>query len=449
MNESGRLIHTSTSRQPGKKAAKSVILGAHILAEVRNDMERRSMPDYIGRAPTRPGDAGGRKFTADQWKSFCILHLPYTLTRLWGPYRHSTDAAEQHKYQALKNFLHLVSAVKLATAKVVTLDMIARYEEEYTTYLRGLLQLYPGTRIESYQHLMMHFGTFLKRWGPTQAWRCFAFERYNGLLQKIPTNRKFGECLGMGVAPELILGAGEMEETMCTTFCRRQNVTTLYSPETLPSDLALAREAFLRYLQYDARGTWSGDVNPEETPDEFYFHSVATPLTLDCSDALKRWRSDQGYPPSTATAMGQYSDTFVAGRMTYKARKHGGDGTKSSVLDPHQAVIMGNGKVGLIREIFLYVSEDGRRQSRNVLLLVQPFKELSATEMVHDNFRVFSTASGRLVSNKMLPTELCSITDVAHCTVTPLKVDEIGKVNHILPVVYDEVSRFIPQASSY
>lgn len=199
MNENGRLVQSSTSRHPGKKAAKSVILGVNILSEVRKDMDRRKMPNYIGRAPTRPGDAGGRKFTADQWKSFCILHLPYTLTRLWGPYRHSTDAAEQRKYEALQNFLHLVSAVKLATARVVTTDMITRYEEEYTTYLRGLLQLYPGTRIESYQHLMIHFGTFLKRWGPTQAWRCFAFERYNGLIQRIPTNGKFGEysCIGV------------------------------------------------------------------------------------------------------------------------------------------------------------------------------------------------------------------------------------------------------------
>lgn len=131
------------------------------------------------------------------------------------------------------------------------------------------------------------------------------------------------------------------------------------------------------------------------------------------------------------------------------ARKHGGDGTKSSKLDPHQAVITGDGRVGLMREIFLQTTPNGHRQSKNVLLLVQPFKELSDPESMHDNFRVSSTASGRLVSNKMLQTEIYSVDDVAHCTVTRLKVKEIGAVNHVLPVVYDEASHFISPAASY
>ncbi|KAF9013025.1 hypothetical protein BDZ89DRAFT_901680, partial [Hymenopellis radicata] len=156
------------------------------------DMERRPMPSYVGRPPSHPGDAAWGKFTADQWKSFCTLHLPFTLTRLWGGYRTSTVDEERHKYDMLQNFLHLVTAIKLATAKTLTAQDIGQYEEEMYLYLSGLLELYPGAQIESNQHMAMHFGDMLRRWGPTQAWRCFAFERYNGLLQQINSSKKFG-----------------------------------------------------------------------------------------------------------------------------------------------------------------------------------------------------------------------------------------------------------------
>ncbi|KAF9006287.1 hypothetical protein BDZ89DRAFT_966080, partial [Hymenopellis radicata] len=158
------------------------------------DAERRHMPSYVGRPPSHPGEAKWGKFTADQWKTFCTQHLPFTLTRLWGHFRNSQNQVERHKYDMLQNFLHLVSAVKLATTAKVTPASIEEYEFEMHTYLTGLLELYPGSQIESYQHMAMHFGDLLRRWGPVHSWRCFAFERYNGVLQQINVNKKFGEC---------------------------------------------------------------------------------------------------------------------------------------------------------------------------------------------------------------------------------------------------------------
>ena len=92
----------------------------------------------------------------------------------------------------LDNYLDLVKAVELATRYTQTEANIADYEHHMERYLRTLLELYPQIDIQPYQHLALHFGEHLRRFGPTHSWRCFPFERYNGILQRIPTNLKFG-----------------------------------------------------------------------------------------------------------------------------------------------------------------------------------------------------------------------------------------------------------------
>ncbi|PBK83818.1 hypothetical protein ARMGADRAFT_944438, partial [Armillaria gallica] len=159
---------------------------------IRKDIASRVVPSHVGRAPAHPREASWGKFTADQWKIFCTIHLPYTLTRLWGSFKDSQDLAEQRRYKMLQNFLHLVTAVKLATATTQNDHTIQLYESHMKTYLTTLLELYPGTKISIYQHLSLHFGDQLRHFGPNRAWHCFAFERYNGALQKFNTNNKFG-----------------------------------------------------------------------------------------------------------------------------------------------------------------------------------------------------------------------------------------------------------------
>lgn len=176
------------TRHLGKTTA---VLGSQVLAEVRRDMSRRNIPGDVGRTTSRPGEVKWGKLTADEWKNLCVIHLPFTLTRLWGEFRYSKNAEEQRKYKMLQNYLHLVEAVSLATQDRLTEDSIQRYECTMQTYLKGVLDLYMGAHILPYQHLALHFGEHLRRWGPTRSWRCFAFERYNGMLQKTNTNRKF------------------------------------------------------------------------------------------------------------------------------------------------------------------------------------------------------------------------------------------------------------------
>lgn len=159
------------------------------LKQIHSDMKTLNRPSWQGNGPPHPGEKKWGKFTADQWRIFCTVNLPVTLVRLWGG-----KPEESIERKRLDNFMHLVMAVKLATKDTQNEAQIQEYEYHMLEYLRSLLELYPATSITPYQHLALHFGRHLRMFGPVHAWRCFPFERYNFLLQSIPTNNKFEFC---------------------------------------------------------------------------------------------------------------------------------------------------------------------------------------------------------------------------------------------------------------
>lgn len=138
-------------------------------------------------APKRPGEKGQGSLTADQWRTFCSDNLPFTLVRLWGHLPQN-----DRKYRMLVNFMHLITAVRLANMRVMTEVRIQQFETHIRVYLEELADLYPHTRITTYQHMVLHFGTLLRRFGPVHSWRCFGFERLNYTLRKFPTNSRLG-----------------------------------------------------------------------------------------------------------------------------------------------------------------------------------------------------------------------------------------------------------------
>ncbi|KAI0069346.1 hypothetical protein K474DRAFT_1610586 [Panus rudis PR-1116 ss-1] len=156
------------------------------MAEVWKDAEDMLLPSWIGRLPSKAGSTQHGKLTADQYRNLCTINLVTTLVRLWG------GSADANTQATLDNFLLLVTAIKLAHSRTLTSYQIEQFRSNMHQYLRGILTLYPHTDITPNQHLSLHLPDILKRFGPVHAWRCFPFERYNGMLQNIQTNYKFG-----------------------------------------------------------------------------------------------------------------------------------------------------------------------------------------------------------------------------------------------------------------
>lgn len=223
-------------------------------------MEVIGLPSWFQKAPKNPGDVKWGKFKADEWKAFCTVNLPITLTRLWG----SRPKTDKH-YQMLENFMHLVAAVKIATMRVLNSADIDLYDQHMKLYLKGFAMLYPFINITPYQHLALHFSTHLRRFGPTHSWRCFAFERYNGIIQDIPSNYKFGKTLYRYPSyPCSYAYTGEMEESKFLRFCRIQNLRVLFNESRLPPQLLSIVSLYEKRFQISINGTLSEDFGVKE-----------------------------------------------------------------------------------------------------------------------------------------------------------------------------------------
>ncbi|KZS90573.1 hypothetical protein SISNIDRAFT_415284 [Sistotremastrum niveocremeum HHB9708] len=164
------------------------ILGSQTLAALWTDMAKTSLPSWITRAPSRVGSTKVGKLSADQWRVTCTIHLPITLIRLWAP-----QAKTSLAHRLLDNFLDLVYATRIVHSRTMTTQLAEEFRKYFHRYLVGLRDLFPEFSLTPYHHLCLHLPFFFEQFGPSHAWRCFAFERGNYVLQQIQTNGKFGK----------------------------------------------------------------------------------------------------------------------------------------------------------------------------------------------------------------------------------------------------------------
>jgi hypothetical protein len=150
-------------------------------------MEKTMLPSYYSPAPPRIGDKGQGKISADGWRVFCTVHLIVTLGRLWGPL--PTGSRE---HQLFSNLCDLIEATKIATARSISISRAGKFQDVMLKYLSGLDNMFPMEHLIPYHHLSIHLTELLSHFGPTTAWRCWVFERYNHMLQNIETNGRFG-----------------------------------------------------------------------------------------------------------------------------------------------------------------------------------------------------------------------------------------------------------------
>lgn len=137
------------------------------------------------------GDSSHGKITADEWNTVLKVVFPLLLVPLWG-YDSAGDEPTRER-KLLDNFVNLVVSVKLAATHEVTECLITELEAHYQAYLKGLQELFPHRPLKPNHHMFTHIGQFLRDFGPIRSWSAWAFERLNGLAQKVPTNKKIGD----------------------------------------------------------------------------------------------------------------------------------------------------------------------------------------------------------------------------------------------------------------
>lgn len=192
--------HVSAKANTKLKATRTV-LGSTVLEEVWTDIDCTVIPSWINPLPQQLGTQSFGTLSADQWRWLATLMLPITLIRLWG---HLCLDPDNRYFAMLKNFMELVLILDLVTRRSTTSERRSTINKTIYSYLAGLRELFPQCELTTNLHMMAHLPKFLELFGPPHSWWCFPFERFNGILQRIPTNSRFGEY-GLFCSSELYL----------------------------------------------------------------------------------------------------------------------------------------------------------------------------------------------------------------------------------------------------
>jgi hypothetical protein len=161
------------------------VFGKDVMAAVWSDMERTQLPSWIRPAPHNWGTSERGKLSADQWRVLCTVHLPITLIHLW-------ENETGRKKELLQNFMHLVTAVRIANMRVSSPNQIRAYNQNIFRYVEDIKDLFPYNKLKPVAHAALHIGDGLELFGPSHAHSAPFYERYINFLHRVKTNGKIG-----------------------------------------------------------------------------------------------------------------------------------------------------------------------------------------------------------------------------------------------------------------
>ncbi|MBW0509438.1 hypothetical protein O181_049153 [Austropuccinia psidii MF-1] len=142
----------------------------------------------------------------------------------------------------LLHFGELVQCTNIVGAKAVKQEDSTRFAENYDTYQKTSLKLFPQCRHVPNHHYAMHIPDQLKFWGPPMGISEFSGERLIGELQNLKCN----------------FLPGAMDATFMLKFCQRQRLEVLNEDKNDPESTPLRKKvelnddtyyALLEYLQ--------------------------------------------------------------------------------------------------------------------------------------------------------------------------------------------------------
>ncbi|GBE86757.1 hypothetical protein SCP_0906380 [Sparassis crispa] len=396
------------------------VLGRRMLSIIWKDMDAVVLPSTLTPPPRRPGTSSG-KLEADELRTFCTINLTISLIWAWG-----SKPSDSREYRMLQNFMDLITAVKLASLRTMTSERITRYRRHMHRYLRTLLELFPGTTISPNQHNSLHLPEHLERFGPTHSIRAFSFERNNGDLQTILTNNKMVDLPG----------------TMLRRFCMRQNLRSLFNPESLPQSISSIIAPFISSFQSEHRGTLLQDMLAFEDPlgDPDLDNDELEEETRDFSrlgdqewNALQSWFAGHNF-------IRPHINRYVVRNKKLEVQDDIYKPVTTSRGDSYivfQCADDADWRAGRVVDIFTHSYRQENIDVRRNFLLVEEYIALEIRHIQFDPYRKFPFVGGRLfydkVRDQLIVLEVDEITcHFAHTRRTTPSID-IDCV-HVLPL---------------
>ena len=152
------------------------ILSKEDIVELESRIRLLQTPEGIGRLPGHIGSQYGG-YTAKQWKNWILIYSAVALKGLL-PSNH------------LSCWLIFVRACSLLCTQILKSGCLEEADRFFLLFCSQFELLYGKESCTPNMHLHLHLKQCLLDYGPPQAFWCFAFERYNGILGSYHTNKK-------------------------------------------------------------------------------------------------------------------------------------------------------------------------------------------------------------------------------------------------------------------
>ncbi|VDB89659.1 unnamed protein product [Peniophora sp. CBMAI 1063] len=339
------------------------------------------LPSWMDRGPRHFGKPGQGTLKADNWRTIGTVLLPLSLILLWGKGGSRHDDFHE---KLLKNFLHLVAAVNIASLHATSQERRLNYLRHLQTYAVTLKLLLPNYPIRPNLHMSFHIAEVLELFGPVAAWWTFPFERYNGVMRNIQTNGRFGQ----------------LEKTFFEVFCRACNLRALMEQVTeaglIPSFTALLSKIL------------GGNVpGADSSPHKSRASKLTPEQMVKLAARLNSEADEVQYSLEPVKGCVQLSpEVTTIPFFERRGVKYASSATSRRDCDvlayfPHESKGM---TAGRITEIFTYVYQNAVGSTASETFVVfRCFKPLSEAEAGQDPFRGYDGIDACSYHNELLP----------------------------------------------
>ena len=147
------------------------------LKTIQDVVDSSELPADVGKLPGTIDNFTFDGFTADELKNFYLLFSIYCLH----------DILPNRDLECLRKF---VIACTYICNRVITTQDIKICDNYLIQFCKDVEILYGSQAVTPNMHLHGHLAECMLDYGPIYSFWLFSFERYNGLLGSIPTNKK-------------------------------------------------------------------------------------------------------------------------------------------------------------------------------------------------------------------------------------------------------------------
>ena len=141
---------------------------------IQNRVDRIVSPPDFGRIPNKIR-SGFASFTADQYKNWTLY---FSLLAL-------RDILCGEHFECWRHFILL--ACRLLCSKQITHVQIKLADTLLLYFCRRIERLYGKEKITPNMHMHTHLSKCIWDYSPSHVFWLYSFERYNGILENVPT----------------------------------------------------------------------------------------------------------------------------------------------------------------------------------------------------------------------------------------------------------------------